>query len=171
MKTMTALVWSLQFPMLTFFPSARFCLPLVLLPLSFCLFFFSSPPTFTLSVSLLSFSSSPFFLLSRCFPPLFLWCSWRRSCCLGTKTMVKLIGRSSLFFSSSSILPSLCFFAFCVFLNLFASLCFLHAFSISPLPPGSPLLGLSSGFYSQRIHVLLRENSNGHRALSVKRSP
>ena len=143
MKTMTALVWSLRFPMLTFFPSARFCLPLVLLPLSLCFF----PFLFSTHVHSLCFSPFflffPFFLLSRCFPPLFLWCSWRWSCCLGTKTMVTLIGRSSLFFSSSSILPSLCFFVFCVFLNLFPSLCFPYAFSISPLPPRGPLCSVS----------------------------
>ena len=73
------------------------------------------------------------------------------------------------FFLYSSLSLFFCFL--CIFksfsLPLF-SLCFLH-FSTSP--PGSSLLGLSSGFYSQRMHALLRENSNGRRALAVKRSP
>jgi hypothetical protein len=34
-------------------------------------------------------------------------------------------------------------------------------------PPG---FGLSFGFYSQRMHALLHEYSNGRRALAVKRS-
>jgi len=60
--------------------------------------------------------------------------------------------------------------SFLYFFNLFLSLCFPYAFSISP--PGSPfLLGLSSGFYSQRMHALLHEYSNGRRALAVKCSP
>jgi len=143
MKTMTALVWSLRFPMLTFFPSARFCLPLVLLPLSLCFFLF----LFSTHVHSLCFS--PFFLFFPFFPAVSLLSSsvslvqLEAKLLLGDEDDGEADSRSSLFFSSSSILPSLCFFAFCVFLNLFPSLCFPYAFTSSPLPPRGPLCSVS----------------------------
>jgi len=49
------------------------------------------------------------------------------------------------------------------------SLCLFFFFPLSLFSP-PPGFGLSSGFYSQRMHALLHEYSNGRRALVVKRS-
>jgi len=146
MKTMTALVWSLRFPMLTFFPSARFCLPLVLLPLSLCFF----PFLFSTHVHSLCFS--PFFLFFPFFPAVSLLSS---SVSLVQLEAKLLLGdeddgeadRSKLsllqFFLYSSLSLFFCFL--CIFksfsLPLF-SLCFLH-FSTPPrVPPDRSLLWL-----------------------------
>jgi len=129
--------WSQQFPLLTFFPSARFCLPLVLLPhfLScrarsplFFSFFLFSLPVFPFS---LLFSSVLFFSLSLFPPPLF--CSplvFPLSLCFFS--FLCLVVFSSLGFFYSSCSPPSSSFIF-LFLPP-SSLCFPF---ISLLPPVS----------------------------------
>jgi len=79
-------------------------------------------------------------------------------------SLILLNPSASLFFT----LSSLCFF----FMSRCLILLLLFSFSLSVvLLFLLPRLGLSSGFYSQRMHALLHENSNGRRALAVKRSP